>query len=819
VLPTAPVGQAALAWRYWDQRSVERRDGTRRRPLDSRVLVGSASVLTPDLAIALCQAGPRRDIVGPLPTEVPDDAVLPTVGGDALDAVTRAMTPVLDQEAAKQAGLLALVAAGLTDPHLPLAISVPDQLIQAALPGVQCPLLWGLRRITGPLLGPAGRGWSFSTFEPPLGDTDPASLPSIVFRRAPLAPPAPPARWRKEFKVSPLAANALEAGSPYADYIELAGWLVAEYQARGGDRLEELIVTSCGSEKSLPRRLEQIHRTLSEMQSPVILTGEPTNFISLHSNQASAQEEPESSGLDRERPLSERDGGQPPTTWQEVQAGRDANFAGRDQYIINQYSDRSSEAAALGVRSASEGAKLLAALSRADETLDRARHVLTGVSPSVAAPALKVLLRRDDDLVIALLVTINEAKAENLVSAMGPEGEGLEKLLEASEAITECESRTHKVLGERAGRFLRANSRRGTQGFLQMYANGAIHWSPGYGAHATTGAIAKYHSDNGGSDGLLGFPVAAAVQGKHPRTGTECSWQLFEGPSDYSPEVRSYLDAPQCGATVISSPKLGTHATRGAIGGLFELDWRDSGWLGLPVDDAIPIGPSRRMNEAGTSGWRQRFESGTVYSSEKAGAIRVPRGLASHLESRGGIAGATGFPVSPVLDAATSPYGTKGWFQRFEGAWDYPKDVLDCWSDQERPGGATIYLSEQHGAHTVQSGNGVLYERLNGTASWLGFPTSDETDEGTRVDDPRTIQRFEGGAIFYARKYDSVAVRREVIDYLAEQPYSPDRLGFPTQESEPLATGNGNYIQLFERGVVMVRGGRPQAWVDPANLR
>src|ERR1700678_2172691 len=39
-----PSGQAALAWRYWDQRSVERRDGTRRRPLDSRVLVGSASV-------------------------------------------------------------------------------------------------------------------------------------------------------------------------------------------------------------------------------------------------------------------------------------------------------------------------------------------------------------------------------------------------------------------------------------------------------------------------------------------------------------------------------------------------------------------------------------------------------------------------------------------------------------------------------------------------------------------------------------------------------------------------------------------------------
>jgi len=95
------------------------------------------------------------------------------------------------------------------------------------------------------------------------------------------------------------------------------------------------------------------------------------------------------------------------------------------------------------------------------------------------------------------------------------------------------------------------------------------------------------------------------------------------------------------------------------------------------------------------------------------------------------------------------------------------------WSDQERPGGATIYHSQNHGAHTVAQGNGVLYEQLDGTASWLGFPASDENDVSTSAHDPgRTIQRFEGGAIFYTRTYASVPVKREVLDYLAEQQYS-----------------------------------------------
>jgi hypothetical protein len=99
-----PNGLAAMAWRYWDQRAAERAHRTRRPPPVSRVLAGQASVLTPDVAVTLCRAG-LPDSFGPMPGEVPDGAELPTVSADALNAMTRAMIPVLDRDAAKQAGL------------------------------------------------------------------------------------------------------------------------------------------------------------------------------------------------------------------------------------------------------------------------------------------------------------------------------------------------------------------------------------------------------------------------------------------------------------------------------------------------------------------------------------------------------------------------------------------------------------------------------------------------------------------------------------------------------------------------------------------
>lgn len=287
-----PNGQAAMAWRYWDQKAAERADGSRGRPLVSRVLVGQANLLTPHVAVALCLAGPT-ELVGPMPGEVPDGTSLPTISGAALDAIAREKTPELDQDALKQPepGLQALVAATLADPATPLAISIRDVIIQKPLrESVQYPLIWGLYRITGRLLGSVGRGWSFSTFELPLGETDPLSLPAIVFRQAQDGAQAPPARYRKETKVRPLSSDALNARQPYAGWVDFAGLLVAEYKNRGGDGLDQFIVKCCGNEGSLQARLQRVGDELREYDSPLIVPSEPGPFVGVSGGEAPASE-------------------------------------------------------------------------------------------------------------------------------------------------------------------------------------------------------------------------------------------------------------------------------------------------------------------------------------------------------------------------------------------------------------------------------------------------------------------------------------------------------------------------------------------------
>ena len=54
----SPNGQAAIAFRYWDERAAIRADGSLGRPLVSRVLVGPASVLSAPVAVTLCRAAP-----------------------------------------------------------------------------------------------------------------------------------------------------------------------------------------------------------------------------------------------------------------------------------------------------------------------------------------------------------------------------------------------------------------------------------------------------------------------------------------------------------------------------------------------------------------------------------------------------------------------------------------------------------------------------------------------------------------------------------------------------------------------------------------
>ena len=270
-----PNGHAALAFRYRDSQAAERADGSLGRPLVSRVLVGQEALLAPEVAIALCRGGLRSVPAGPLPGQVRADADLPPVSGTELAAQAAALAPALDDEAARHDGLLAVVAAALSRPSFPLAIHAPGALLECALrDGPQVPLLWGLRRMAGPLFGPRGPEWSFSTFELPLGAVDPDVLPRVVFRQA-LAGGPPPARTRPEVKVRPLATDALDPAQPYAGWIDLARLLASEFSKRHGDELAQLIQMSCGAERAVQARIDKVYAELLGSRVPAVMPQVP----------------------------------------------------------------------------------------------------------------------------------------------------------------------------------------------------------------------------------------------------------------------------------------------------------------------------------------------------------------------------------------------------------------------------------------------------------------------------------------------------------------------------------------------------------------
>ncbi len=248
---------AALAWRSRQQQAGGREGG---RPHVSRVLVGNTSLLTPEVAIALCRMG-LPALAGERPGQVAAGTELPTVGAAQLDALASGAVEWLDREArdtAGEDGLSQVIAAAIASPGAPLAIGLPAAAVSRPPgDGPQARLLWGLWRIARPLLGTVRRGWSFSTFEVPLGAGDPSALPDIVFRADAAVPPGPASGTRKEARAVPGDPGPLE-GSPQA---WLAEWLVAEYTEGGGEAVERLIA-QCGVEQPLQARLAAVYDLL-----------------------------------------------------------------------------------------------------------------------------------------------------------------------------------------------------------------------------------------------------------------------------------------------------------------------------------------------------------------------------------------------------------------------------------------------------------------------------------------------------------------------------------------------------------------------------
>jgi hypothetical protein len=482
--------------------------------------------------------------------------------------------------------------------------------------------------------------------------------------------------------------------------------------------------------------------------------------------------------------------------------------------VRSSISEREFDVDALMALNPREGGKRIARMPP-----DDAARLLLKAPVDAAAEAMEALLGEDEALAVSLLAHTRRNRTRELIEAMASAAEWLKDLPAAADAIEHCQDSQPDLLGENIGPLTHVKSfKRGTDGYYQSFENGQIHWTARGGAQAMTGPIAACHIVSGGSGSRLGFPLAPEMDAQQSPFTTDGKLQRFEFQRDYGPELCKSAGLT-FGATVYWSDAHGAHITWGGIGGYFERLGGTSSWLGFPTSDELKAGPSRR-DGPGTSGWRQRFEGGAIYYSQKTRGVAVRAHVAEYLESHGGVSNRRGFPVSPEMEAANSPYGTKGRMQRFEGAWDYPNDIVSQWSAKERPGGATLYTSETYGTCCVGWGIGIVYERLGGTSSWLGFPMSDANDARKSKNEPgRSVQEFEGGAIFWSEElHHPVPVSRTILEYLSEHDGLQERIGFPIEHEVSLEAGNSKRVQFFEHGLVTVRNGAIETWLRPDDL-
>jgi CHAT domain len=252
-------GMAALAWRKRNAQAIELEGVPNGRPDAARILIGPDRLLTPDVAVAVCHAGLPRG-VGPRPGQVTVGTALPPVDPAELTDLARDQADELDRLAERETGLNRIIAAALADRDTPLSVELPQRVIaKSPQAGSQGPLLWGLRRTVWPLLGigTGRRGWSFSTYEPPMGEMDPRGLADIVFRTHHAAQ-RPPQVVRREIRVRP--RDPVEP--PASMYQDFARVLVAAYQYLGGTTLSRYLDAIGGDYQSVDKRIAAMHVTL-----------------------------------------------------------------------------------------------------------------------------------------------------------------------------------------------------------------------------------------------------------------------------------------------------------------------------------------------------------------------------------------------------------------------------------------------------------------------------------------------------------------------------------------------------------------------------
>jgi hypothetical protein len=227
------------------------------------------------------------------------------------------------------------------------------------------------------------------------------------------------------------------------------------------------------------------------------------------------------------------------------------------------------------------------------------------------------------------------------------------------------------------------------------------------------------------------------------------------------------------GGFIYWHPNTGAYELHGDILALYQRLGGSASFLGFPqTDELAGARPGSRVS---------RFEGGAIFWSPTTGAHEIHGQIYIrylYLEAERGFLGL------PISDEESVPGGRKSEFQ-----------------------GGTLYWSGDSGAHEIHGMIRERYRQLGGPASFLGFPTSDESDVLTRDKRPSggKVSRFQHGTIYWTGRTGAFEVHGAIRELYETQLGGPlGVLGYPITNETNLPDSDIRYNN-FERGVIVWR--------------
>jgi hypothetical protein len=388
---------------------------------------------------------------------------------------------------------------------------------------------------------------------------------------------------------------------------------------------------------------------------------------------------------------------------------------------------------------------------------DDAVSALASALPGDVTEVLKVMVKADTTLAVALLADINPSTVVKLIEAIPEPPRWLQRLPDASAGIGDraAELRWDRDLPGGNMEIAIGDSKY-SGSFFRKYESSLIWWGDGT-LITVDGAIADAYEANGGPHSELGLPQS--VEYHTSLDGTPGAMQNFQ---------HGTICTSEHGAYAVYQPIF--DAFMSYVQGSSQWTW---GWIGFPIADV-------EVHEG--NAW-QRFEHGTICSSE-LGVFPVRAEVVARTLDEWALYIAT----SEEINATPSPRGTTGTLQRFR----------DPTSDDPM----VAYSSDKHRAQVVEGQFLLAHDRHGGTGGWLGFPTS-----GGGFDSPDTgWQEFEGGIIYVRQSGASFAVPHKTLHFITLM-RAEEELGWPVSEEYVLGDG-ADRVQFFENGAFTRRNGK-----------